>query len=99
MPEIILTEEQARILREAKEPVILHDAGMTVRIVSEPYDAEALANFYRDRSSGVEEEGIPSEKVTAYLKALDAEERRLGAPMTDEQINEFIRRLENSEAA
>lgn len=99
MPEIVLTEEQARILRDAKEPVIIHDAAMTVRVVSEPCDAVALANFYLQRRSGVEEVGVPAEKVAVYLKALDAEERRLGVRLTDEQIDEFIRRLENAEAA
>ena len=51
MPEIILTEEQARILRQAKEPVVLRDAAGSVRIVSEPHDAVALADYHRRKLS------------------------------------------------
>jgi hypothetical protein len=78
MPEIILTEEQARVLREAKEPVILHDAAMTVRIVSEPYDAVALANYHRQVLSGVKERGIPGDRIPALFAALQAEKDRVG---------------------
>ena len=51
MPEIILTEEQAKILREAKENVILRDEAGTVRVVSEPHDAGALAGHHRNNKS------------------------------------------------
>ena len=99
MPEIILTEEQARIIREAREPIILTDVAGTVRIVSEPPDAIALAEYHRDKLSGVEDEGIPSELVTVYLKALQAEERRRGEAMSDAQIDEFIKHIQSAEAA
>src|SRR5258708_36543131 len=99
MPQIILTEEQARIIREAREPVVLTDAVGTVRIVSEPPDAVVLAEYHRDKMLGVEEEGIPSEKVSFYLKALAAERIRLGHPLDDAYIDEFIGRLEKAEAA
>ena len=99
MPEIILTEEQARILREAKEAVILHDSEMTVRIVSEPYDAVALADFYRQRTSGIEEEGLTSEELTALFKALDAERVRRGRNLSEEEVEEFAKRWRNSDAA
>jgi hypothetical protein len=76
MPEIILTEEQARILREAKEPVILHDTDMTVRVVSEPPDAVALANHHRRKVSGANCRGVSGERIQAMFQALQAEEAR-----------------------
>ncbi len=78
MPEIILTEEQARILREAKEPIILHDAEMTVRIVSEPYDAVALAKYHRRKKSGAKRGGVPGDRIPALFEALQAEKERVG---------------------
>ena len=99
MPEIILTSEQARIIHEAREPIVLTDAAGTVRIVSEPIDAVALANFHRDKMLGVEEDGIPAEKVSFYLRALEAERLRVGHPLDDAHIDEVIARLENVAAA
>jgi hypothetical protein len=99
MPEIILNEVQAKIISEAREPIILTDAAGTVRIVSEPFDAIALAEYHRYKMSGIEEEGIPSEKVAYYLKALQAERMRLGHPLGDAYIEEFIARLEKANAA
>jgi hypothetical protein len=99
MPEIILTEEQAKIISDAREPIILTDVAGTVRIVSEPFDAIALANHYRRKLSGVEEEGIPSERVDFYMKALEAERIRLGGTMDHEYMEEFLKRLEKAEAA
>ena len=52
MPEIILTKEQASVLLESRESVILRDEGGTVRIVSEPYDAVALAKHHQRKLSG-----------------------------------------------
>ena len=100
MPQIILTEEQARIILDAREPVILTDSAGTVRIVSETHDAVALANYHRDKMSGVEEDGIPSEQVGFYLKALLAERERLGGqPLDKAYATEFLARLKKAEAA
>jgi hypothetical protein len=99
MPGIILTEEQAKIISEAREPIILTDAAGTVRIVTEPNDAVALANYHQQKLSGLEEEGIPSEKVDFYMKALEAERIRLGGTMDHEYMEEFLKRLEKAEAA
>ncbi len=99
MPEIILTEEQAKIIAEAREPIILTDVAGTVRIVSEPPDAVALAHYHQYKMSGIEEVGIPSERVTYYLKALAAERNRVGHELDDVYIDEFIARLEKAQAA
>jgi hypothetical protein len=99
MPEIILTEEQAKIISEAREPVILTDAAGTVRIVSEPFDAVALAEYHRYKLSGIEEEGIPAERVAFYMKALEAERIRLGGKMDHDYMEAFLKRLEEAEAA
>jgi hypothetical protein len=99
MPEIILTEEQAKILVEARENVILRDEAGTVRIVSEPFNAIALANHHRRELSGIKEEGIPAEKIEAYMDALEAERVRLGGDMDEEYMEEFLERLEKAEAA
>src|SRR5262245_12126287 len=99
MPEIILTEEQARVIRDAREPVILTDTAGTVRIVSEPFDAAALAGYHLDKRSGIEPEGIPAELVKFYLKALDAERTRRGRALNENEIDEFIASLEKAEAA
>jgi hypothetical protein len=99
MPEIILTEEQAKIIAEAREPIVLTDAAGTVRIVSEPPDAVALAEYHRDKMLGIEEDGIPSEKVGFYLRALEAERIRLGGEMSEDYMEEFLKQLEKAEAA
>jgi hypothetical protein len=96
MPEIILTEEQARVVREAKEPVILHDAAMTVRIVSEPYDAVALANFHRQKASGVKPRGVSGDRVQEMFKALQEEEDRVGK-LTPERAKEIAARFHPEE--
>jgi hypothetical protein len=78
MPEIILTEEQAKVLIEARENVILRDEAGTVRIVSEPFDAIALANHHRRKSLGVPVKGMSGEQVQELFEALEAEKERAG---------------------
>jgi hypothetical protein len=99
MPKIILTEEQAKIISEAREPIILTDTAGTVRIVSEPPDAVVLAEYHRDKMAGIEEEGIPAERVSYYMKALAAERIRLGGKMGHDYMAAFLKRLEEAEAA
>ncbi len=99
MPEIILTEEQAKIISTASEPIILTDAAGTVRIVSEPHDAAALAEYHRCKVLGIEEKGAPSQKVASYLKAIETESIRVGHPLDDSSIDQFIARLQKRQAA
>jgi hypothetical protein len=78
MPQIILTEEQAKIISEAREPIILTDDAGTVRIVSEPFDAIALANHHRRKASGVRVKGMSGQQVQELFRALEAEKERTG---------------------
>ena len=101
VPEIILTQEQAKILVEARENVILRDEAGTVRVVSEPGCAVALAKYHQDKMLGIEgDDGIPPEKVGFYLKSLMAERIRLGGgPLDEDYVEEFLKQLEKADAA
>ncbi len=72
MPQIILTDEQARILREANETVEVRDP--LGRILSflqpmDPLDAEAVSR-HRSRRNQTRET-VPAAKVQAHLRRLD----------------------------
>jgi hypothetical protein len=73
MKEIILTDEQARLITEATERVELRDAAGTLLFKIDPLDAKALANHRRRKLSGVVEKGIPGQDVQRYLQLLQAE--------------------------
>src|ERR1043166_8628619 len=91
MPEIVLTEEQARVLAGADTNVVVRDpSGATVGIL-DPRDARALARA-RQRAANPSPYYYTSAAVTAQLDALEAERDRIG-PFSAEYAHEFVRRL------
>jgi hypothetical protein len=98
MPEIILTEEQAKIISEAREPIILTNAAGTVRIVSEPFDAVALANHHRRKSLGVPSKGMSGQQVQELFRALEAEKEQVGQ-IDAARAQEILARIRAEKAA
>jgi hypothetical protein len=73
MKEIILTDEQAKLLTEATELVELRDAAGTVLVKIDPIDAMALARHRKRKSIGDTEPLVPAEQVEAYLQRMHEE--------------------------
>jgi hypothetical protein len=96
MPEIILTEEQTRVIAEAKVPVEIRDTAGTILIKVDPYDARALA-IHR-RRVGQPSPGIPGRRVLEHLQALQQEWDRIGG-FDSEFMKEFVSRLRAEEGA
>lgn len=97
MQRIQLTEEQSRILAEAKESVEVYDSnGQLVSFMKwfEPMDAEAVARHLRRRGLP-KEPGIPSERVQAMLRRFEEIDRTEG--MTREKMEEILRRVKAGE--
>jgi hypothetical protein len=96
MPQIVLTDQQAQILQEAKEPVEVRDP--LGRIVSflqpmDAIDAEAVARHRNKRSQP--RETVPAAKVQAHLRRL--EEIRQAEGMDDAKMHELLRRMQAGE--
>lgn len=78
MPEIVLTEEQARVLAGAEGGVVVRNpAGETVGML-DPKEAAFIAAILRRRAAGGNRKLIPAERVRARLAALQAEWDRTG---------------------
>lgn len=78
MPEIVLTDEQARVLAEANGTVTVRDpAGQPVGALN-PADAKAIQRWLARKASGVPEPTFTSEQVHRHMAALQAERDRLG---------------------
>ena len=73
MKEIILTDEQARILASATETVELRDVAGTILVKIDPIDAKALAEHRKRKLAGHLETGIPADRIEAYLQRLHEE--------------------------
>src|SRR5947209_7419287 len=77
MPEIVLTEEQARVLAGATTAVLIRDPrGATVGLI-DPKEAEVIAEARR-RLAAEKGQSIPADRVRAHLAALQAEWDRMG---------------------
>lgn len=95
MPEIVLTEEQARILAGAEQTVVVRDPmGATVGVL-DPRDAAIIARA-KHRAANPSPYYYTSASVTAMLDALQAERDRIG-PFDAEYAKEFVKRLEESD--
>jgi len=96
MPEIVLTEEQARILAGATAAVVVRNpSGATVGVL-DPKEAAIIAEAKRRLATrGPKYTG---DAVLAMLDALQAERDRIG-PFSVEYMEEFVRRLEASDPA
>src|SRR5688572_20445380 len=92
MPEIVLTEEQARVLAGAAAPVVVRDPhGATVGLL-DPREAAIIARA-RHRAANPSPYYYTSASVTATLDALQAERDRIG-PFDAAYMHEFVRQLE-----
>ncbi len=89
MPQIVLTDEQARILQEAKEAVEVRDPLGRILSFLQPMDsldAEAVSRFRRTRDQP--RETIPAAKVQAQLRRL--EEIRQGEGMDEAKMLDLL---------
>src|SRR5260370_35053355 len=91
MPDLILSEEQARIILQAAKPVTVRDSKGTLLGSVSPFWTEAdIAEAKRRLASG--ERGIPAQKGESHLGALEAEWRRTGG-FDKEYMHKFLERL------
>jgi hypothetical protein len=97
MPEIVLTEEQARVVAGRPVPIVVKDA--SGRVVGQ-FDAlpspEWIAEMKRRAASPGPRYSGPA--VLAMLDALQAERDRIG-PFSPEYAKEFVERLEKADPA
>lgn len=78
MPEIVLTEEQARVLAQATTTVAVRGPdGATVGVL-DPAEAAFIAEVLRRRAAGGGGRAVPAERVRTRLAALQAEWDRTG---------------------
>ena len=76
MPEIVLTEEQVRVLTSATTAVLIrHPSGAAVGVI-DPREADIIEEAKRRLRE--EPQGLPAEKVQLMLAALQAEWDRTG---------------------
>lgn len=97
MQRLQATEEQSRILAEAKDTVEVYDAnGQLVSFMKwlEPMDAEVVVQHLRRRGLP-KQPTIPSERVQAMLRRFEEIERTEG--MTREKMEEIVRRVKAGE--
>jgi len=97
MPEIILREEQARVLSEARAPVPVRDPNGATLGSLDPQDAIALAKHRKRLSEGAQGRRLyySCESVAAQLDALEAERAHIGR-FSAEYALEFVQKLEAS---
>lgn len=97
MPEIVLTEEQARVLAGAATDVVVRDpAGATVGVL-DPREAAALAR-HRARRAAPPGPRYTEAQARAGLEALEAERARIGR-FDVAYAQAFLRRLEAADPA
>jgi hypothetical protein len=96
MPYIVLTEEQARVLREAQGPVDVRDEQgrplASMRLLT-PLDQELLEMHKRSRASSAPP--IPSARVHAFLRKLQEVEQAEG--IDEAKVQELLRRVRAGE--
>jgi hypothetical protein len=96
MPEIVLTEEQARVLAGATTAVVVRNPGGAAVGLLDPKEAAIIAEAKRRLAARGPR--YTSAAVTAMLDALQAERDRIG-PFDVAYMEEFVRRLEASDPA
>jgi hypothetical protein len=97
MPQIVLTEEQARTLAEAQGPVeVLDPQGKPVASLQrfDAHDIEAIERYKRNRGKP-RPPGIPSERVQAFLRKLHEIADREG--IDEAKVRELLRRVRAGE--
>lgn len=96
MSEIVLTEEQARVLAGATSAVVVRTPGGAAVGSIDPQEAAIIAEAKRRLATpGPRYSGA---QVLATLDALQAERDRIG-PFDADYADEFVRRLERSDPA
>src|SRR2546426_1001951 len=96
MTQIILTEEQARIVARAQEPVQVCDPNGNILGCIEPeFTAEHIAEARRRLA--LHQPRYTSEQVTAHLNALQAEWERTGG-FDESYLHSFLDRLRAGDA-
>jgi hypothetical protein len=98
MKEVILTNEQAKLIAESTEPIELRDVAGTVVVKIDPIDALALADHRRRKQSGQPAVAIPGERVRAHLSALQAEWERTGG-FDEAHLRKVLAKLRAEDAA
>jgi hypothetical protein len=97
MPEIILTEEQARIIAGARGPVEVRgpqgELFASIELL-DPGDIEAIERYKRNRSK--RQPGIPSAQVQAFLRKLQEIADREG--IDEAKAQDLLRRVRAGEA-
>jgi hypothetical protein len=95
MPEIVLTEEQARVVAGPPSPVVVKDPSGRVIGQFDPIPSpEWIAEM--KRRAATPGPRYSSASVTAMLDALQVERDRIG-PFGADYALEFVRRLEESD--
>jgi hypothetical protein len=95
MPELVLTEEQARILAGADMTVVVRDPTGAAVGVLDPRDAAIIARAKR-RAANPNPHYYTSASVLAMLDALQTERDRIGL-FDAAYAAEFVKRLEESD--
>jgi hypothetical protein len=90
MPEIILTEEQAKLVAQATGPIAVRDPQGKWLGLLDPKEAALVAEALAQR--GKPRKCIPGHKVQEHLRALQAEWDRLGG-FDREYMLAFLERL------
>lgn len=96
MSQIVLTEEQARILSQAQGPIALQDPqGRTIATVTrfDPDEVIAIERSKAALASG--EPGVPSDQVQAHLRRL--EEISQHEELDEPKMLELLRRMRAGE--
>jgi hypothetical protein len=91
MPDLILSEEQAKTVSHAGKPVTVRDSKGNILGSVSPFWTEAdITEAKRRLASG--ERGVPAERVEAHLRALEEEWQRTGG-FDKEYMHKFLERL------
>jgi hypothetical protein len=96
MPQIILTDEQTRILQEAKEAVEVRDPLGRILSFLQPIDsldAEAVSRHRSMRNQP--RETVPAAKVQAHLRRLEEIRRTEG--MDEAKMHDLLGRMQAGE--
>lgn len=91
MPEIVLTEDQARVLAGATTAVVVRSPGGAAVGAIDPREADIIAEAKR-RLAAKQGPGVPGKAVQAHLAALQAEWDRVGG-FDQEYARAFLAKL------
>ncbi len=96
MTDLVLTEEQTKLLTTAPGPVTVRDPSGAALGILDPMDAAALARHRQRRADPGPRLVYSRQSTKAMLDALQAERDRIG-PFNVAYMHEFVRSLEESD--